>query len=103
MREQRCADCASFDWSTGLHPTLSGSGCAPTADRSKTPAAGLAHEGLTPQGPLQKDGFRTAFSAQSPCRKLAIQSVFRLPAWGRGMVCIGAGSRPLVMVVTGPF
>src|SRR3954471_13117100 len=47
-------DCASLDWSTGPHPTLSGSGRAPTADRSKTPAAGVAHEGLTAKGPLQK-------------------------------------------------
>src|SRR5215203_189673 len=55
MREQRFADCASLDWPTGPHPTLSGSGPAPTADRSKTPVAGLAREGLTPQGPLQAD------------------------------------------------
>src|SRR4051795_13015463 len=54
MREQRCADCASLDWSTGPHPTLSGSGRAPIADRSKTPAAGVAHEGLTAKGLLQK-------------------------------------------------
>src|SRR4051812_40458093 len=57
-REQRFSDCASLDWPTGPHPTPSGSGPAPTADRSKTPAAGLAHEGLTPQGPLQKTRFR---------------------------------------------
>src|SRR3954447_10673586 len=41
-RKQRFADCASLDWPTGPHPTLSGSGPAPTADRSKTPAVGLA-------------------------------------------------------------
>src|SRR5829696_2381927 len=58
MREQRFADCASLDWPTGPHPTLSGSGPAPTADRSKTPAAGSTHEGLTPQGPLQKRVYR---------------------------------------------
>ncbi len=57
MREQRFADCASLDWPTGPYPTPSGSGHAPTADRSKTPA--LDHEGLTLQGPLQKPGFLT--------------------------------------------
>src|SRR5215204_6436794 len=62
MREQRFADCASLDWPTGPHPTLSGSGPAPTADRSKTPVAGLAREGLTPQGPLQKPAFLTRVS-----------------------------------------
>src|SRR4051794_28823732 len=41
MREQRFADCASLDWPTGPHPTLSGSGPAPTADRSKTSAVRL--------------------------------------------------------------
>ena len=60
MREQRFADCASLDWPTGPHPTLSGSGPAPTADRSKTPVAGLARVGLIPQGPLQKPGFLSA-------------------------------------------
>src|SRR5215204_5704573 len=45
MREQRFADCASLAWPTGPHPTLSGSGPAPTADRSKTPVAGLVREG----------------------------------------------------------
>ena len=43
MREQRSHDCASLDWPTGPHPTPSGSGLAPTADRSKTPAEDHAH------------------------------------------------------------
>ena len=34
-------DCASLDWSTDPHHTLSGGGLAPTPDRSKTPATGL--------------------------------------------------------------
>src|SRR4051794_35113544 len=46
MREQRSHDCASLDWPTGPHPTPSGSGLAPTADRSKTPAAGSRSRGI---------------------------------------------------------
>ena len=67
MREQRFADCASLDWPTGPHPTLSGSGPAPTADRSKTPVAGLAREGLTPQGPLQKLLFSPVEAIMAKC------------------------------------
>ena len=55
---------STLDWPTGPHPTLSGSGPAPTADRSKTPVAGLAHEGLTPQGPLQKPALNRVFGRE---------------------------------------
>src|SRR5215212_5401705 len=52
MREQRSHDCASLDWPTGPHPTPSGSGPAPTADRSKTPAAGSRSRGIDSKGPV---------------------------------------------------
>ena len=52
MREQRSHDCASLDWPTGPHPTPSGSGLAPTADRSKTPAAGSRSRGIDSTGPV---------------------------------------------------
>ena len=55
MREQRSHDCASLDWPTGPHPTPSGSGLAPTADRSKTPAAGSRSRGIDSTGPVTED------------------------------------------------
>ena len=45
-------DCASLDWSTGPHPTPSGSGRTPTADRSKTPAAGSRSRGIDTTTPV---------------------------------------------------
>src|SRR3954471_22946844 len=52
MREQRSHDCASLDWPTGPHPTPSRSALAPTADRSKTPAAGSRSRGIDSTGPV---------------------------------------------------
>jgi hypothetical protein len=55
MREQRFADCASLDWPTGPYPTPSGSGHAPTADRSKTPAPGSRSRGIDTTRPVTED------------------------------------------------
>ena len=65
MREQRSHDCASLDWPTGPHPTPSGSGLAPTADRSKTPAAGSRSRGIDSTGPVT-EGWAKAHCACPP-------------------------------------
>src|SRR5215207_6839560 len=72
IREQRVADCASCDWPAGSHPTPSTAANAPTADRSRTQAAGSRSQGLTAQGPLQKKPGLKVIESSRTCPALVV-------------------------------
>ena len=108
MREQRSHDCASLDWPTGPHPTPSGSGLAPTADRSKTPAAGSRSRGIDSTGPVTEAGLRghlknsdkdekggsSAYVPPDPAKdKQLIAAVDYLRSAGQGSAAVGDAAR----------
>src|SRR3954465_9780980 len=82
MREQRSHDCASLDWPTGPHPTPSGSGLAPTADRSKTLAAGSRSRGIDSTGPVtEEEAVSIHCRATRPAQGLRVPGFEEWLAW----------------------